>query len=301
MAKKRKLSFDEQISPGGIVKKSKPTPVRKPMPPKRTPLKKIKDDSSTPKKVILNECPKIDDHQCLYPKRLVPYDPKGVTIPAELDYRLRNFDSAKPASKFGPLIHIEVSIDGQGSVIHAYQDEINTLSEADRQEFVDEFLRLTFEETNGRANHVMSVVHGAAAPFPDLLEYMAIKHPELTIKKGIMGKSDIETMPMLEYRNMVHATYDAGTFRAGPLHQVSIVGTKAEEVGDYFPELLDILEADPFLKATIPWGSLSIIHGMQRNLSNDGPILWARPGEQVIPTADMPKSPFKTTQVGVKI
>ena len=75
--------------------------------------------------------------------------------------------------------------------------------------------------------------------------------------------------------------------------QVSLVGTRQEEVGDYFPQFLDLLEENPFLRATMPWGSRAIVKGMQRNLSNDGPILWTRPGEQVVPTAEMSKSPVK--------
>lgn len=58
-------------------------------------------------------------------------------------------------------------------------------------------------------------------------------------------------------------------------------------------DLLDLLEENPFLQLSMPWGSLSIAHGMDRCLSNDGPILWTRPGEQVVPTADLPKSPLK--------
>lgn len=42
----------------------------------------------------------------------------------------------------------------------------------------------------------------------------------------------------------------------------------------------------------MPWGSLSAIR-MKRQESNDGPILWCRPGEQLVPTLDSTKSPFK--------
>ena len=41
----------------------------------------------------------------------------------------------------------------------------------------------------------------------------------------------------------------------------------------------------------MPWGPLSAIR-MKRTESNDGPILWCRPGEQLVPTADH-KSPLK--------
>lgn len=43
---------------------------------------------------------------------------------------------------------------------------------------------------------------------------------------------------------------------------------------------------------TMPWGPMSIVH-MNPQESNDGPILWVRPGEQLVPTADLSKSPCK--------
>lgn len=77
------------------------------------------------------------------------------------------------------------------------------------------------------------------------------------------------------------------------MRQISLVGAVDEEVGDYFPEFLDMLEESPFLKMTLPWGTLSSLRLQCRSQSDDGPIMWVRPGEQMIPTADMPKSPFK--------
>ena len=75
--------------------------------------------------------------------------------------------------------------------------------------------------------------------------------------------------------------------------QVSLVGTRQEEVGDYCPEFLDMLEKSPFLEPVMPWGERSLVAGLPRHRSNDGPILWTRPGEQVVPTAEMSKSPMK--------
>merc|ERR1712168_432812 len=44
----------------------------------------------------------------------------------------------------------------------------------------------------------------------------------------------------------------------------------------------------------MPWGPHSILHEkVNRNKSNDGPILWIRPGEQGIPTGELGKSPLK--------
>lgn len=42
--------------------------------------------------------------------------------------------------------------------------------------------------------------------------------------------------------------YSQGTFRYGPLHQISLVGKVHEEVGGYFPDLLGRIEENPFLK-----------------------------------------------------
>ena len=50
--------------------------------------------------------------------------------------------------------------------------------------------------------------------------------------------------------------------------------------------MLDLLEQSPFLAMSLPWGSLSTLNLSSRGHSDDGPILWVRPGEQLIPTAD---------------
>lgn len=52
----------------------------------------------------------------------------------------------------------------------------------------------------------------------------------------------------------VKRTYSHGTYRAGPMRQISLVGAVDEEVGDYFPEFLDMLEDSPFLKVRIKRG-----------------------------------------------
>ena len=46
----------------------------------------------------------------------------------------------------------------------------------------------------------------------------------------------------------VKRTYSNGTYRAGAMRQISLVGAVDEEVGDYFPQFLGMLEESPFLK-----------------------------------------------------
>lgn len=48
----------------------------------------------------------------------------------------------------------------------------------------------------------------------------------------------------------VKRTYSQGTYRAGAMRQVSLVGAVDEEVGDYFPEFISMLQESPFLEVS---------------------------------------------------
>lgn len=227
--------------------------------------------------------------------------PKPPTRPLEFEASHRVGVNRHPVTidtnlsylKYGRFYHIEVHPNGGASIVHMYQDELDSLRPDEMNELVDEFFELVFsEDENGFAFHVMGVVHDAARYLPDLLEHMAENYSNLTVKAGVIGRNnDIETCTMMQYYDQVAKNYDEGTVRFGPLHQISLVGKVHEEVGGYFPDLLGKLEASPFLKKSMPWGKMSVVQ-MDPRLSNDGPILWIRPGEQLIPTADL-KTPLK--------
>ncbi|XP_070361931.1 lysine-specific demethylase RSBN1L [Equus asinus] len=203
---------------------------------------------------------------------------------------LRRLDTLE----FKQLIHIEHQPNGGASVIHAYSGELSHLSPVEMERFAEEFVGLVFSENeNSAAFYVMGIVHGAATYLPDFLDYFSFNFPNSPVKMEILGKKDIETTTMSNFHAQVKRTYSHGTYRAGPMRQISLVGAVDEEVGDYFPEFLDMLEDSPFLKCTLPWGTLSSLKLESRKDSDDGPIMWVRPGEQMIPVADMPKSPFK--------
>ncbi|XP_074873266.1 lysine-specific demethylase RSBN1L isoform X3 [Carettochelys insculpta] len=196
--------------------------------------------------------------------------------------------------EFKQFIHIEHQPNGGASVIHAYSNELSHLSPVEMERFAEEFVGLVFSENeNCAAYYVMGIVHGAATYLPDFLDYFSFNFPNSPVKMEILGKKDIETTTMSNFHAQVKRTYSHGTYRAGPMRQISLVGAVDEEVGDYFPEFLDMLEDSPFLKCTLPWGTLSSLKLESRKDSDDGPIMWVRPGEQMIPVADMPKSPFK--------
>ncbi|KPP58654.1 round spermatid basic protein 1-like protein-like [Scleropages formosus] len=196
--------------------------------------------------------------------------------------------------EFGRLVHVERQPNGGALVVHAYSEELAHLSPAEMQRFAKEFVTLAFsEDQEGAAHYVMAIVHGAAAYLPDFLEYFSLKFPNSPVKMEILGKKDIETTTMSNFHAQVKRTYSHGTYRAGAMRQISLVGAVDEEVGDYFPEFLSMLEESPFLKCTLPWGTFSSLRLQNPTESDDGPIMWVRPGEQMIPVTDMPKSPFK--------
>uniref|UniRef100_A0A8C6SAV8 Round spermatid basic protein 1 n=1 Tax=Neogobius melanostomus TaxID=47308 RepID=A0A8C6SAV8_9GOBI len=219
-------------------------------------------------------------------ERHVPYlhalKPGHVPFISHQEHSIR-CSCLQTGSRFARFLHEERQPNGGGYVLHAYLEE-----------FAKEYLDLAFaEHPKGASKYALSVIHGAAAFLPDFLDYFAFNFPNTPVKMEILGKKDIETTTINNFHSQVSRTYCAGTYRAGPMRQISLVGAVDEEVGDFFPEFLDMLEESPFLKMTLPWGTLSSLKLDCRSQSDDGPIMWVRPGEQMVPTADMPKSPFK--------
>ncbi|XP_026731059.1 uncharacterized protein LOC113496134 [Trichoplusia ni] len=202
--------------------------------------------------------------------------------------------------KYHRLMRVETHPNGGASVVYLHQRDVDMLSAPQQESLAKEFLKLVFsEDSSGWAHFVCGVVRGAAARFPCLLQYLAGAHPALTVKAGVLARaSDIETTTVSRYYQQVQQSYAAGTFRCGPLHQISLVGTVHEEVGGYFPDMLDMLATCPFLNLTMPWGPMSAVE-MEPQESNDGPILWIRPGEQLVPTAELGKSPIKKRRTGI--
>ncbi|CAH2243720.1 uncharacterized protein LOC120634459 [Pararge aegeria] len=202
--------------------------------------------------------------------------------------------------KYHRLMRVETHPNGGASVVYLYQHDIDMLSPTQQESLAKEFLKLVFsEDSDGWAHFVCGVVRGAAARLPCLLQYLSDQHPTLTVKAGVLARaSDIETTTISRYYQQVQQSYAAGTFRCGPLHQISLVGTVHEEVGGYFPDMLNMLSECPYLNLTMPWGPMSAVE-MDPKESNDGPILWIRPGEQLVPTAELGKSPIKKRRTGM--
>ena len=176
---------------------NKPIKAARTVTPKKKATSGLAKKKGTPKK---QQQPILDSEQIvkmLHPRRDVPHMARGegkggkpAHMVQEMDYLLRNTCGSALAGKFSHLIHIEESPNGGASVVHSYMDELDKLSPADMQEFIRDYFSVVWaEEPYGAAKHVMGVVHGAAAKQPDFIEYFAINHPELVVKKGVMANA----------------------------------------------------------------------------------------------------------------
>lgn len=73
--------------------------------------------------------------------------------------------------------------------------------------------------------------------------------------------------------------------------QMGKKGESEEQLQCLMPSFISL--SGVWLQRTLPWGTLSSLRQMDPSESDDGPIMWVRPGEQMIPVTDIPKSPFK--------
>lgn len=183
---------------------------------------------------------------------------------------------------------VEVHPNGGASVLYMDWKDIENLSQSHLDALIDGFFKETFKENSaGSAQYVMSVVRGAARYLPEFVGYLGNEHPSMKVKVGSLTKpSEVTTMLMGEYYDQVLASYAEGTYRCGPLNHISLVGTVSEEVGGYIQDVIGLLQQSPFLSRSLPWGAMSKLQNMDPKQSDDGPILWSRPGEQVIPLGE---------------
>ncbi|CAF2140304.1 unnamed protein product [Rotaria magnacalcarata] len=218
----------------------------------------------------------------------VLYDQQQKISSPYIDFSITNSNNDR-LQLFQSLVHTEEHPNGGASLIRTYYNEFLRLSNENAALFVNFFFNLVYGEMNQRAKYSIGVLHDGARYLPDLVDYFSLSYPKMIVKtSNIINSKEVLTTNMGEYRNRIVQSYSNGTFRYGPLMSISLVGkvTGREECGDYFPTFIDKLEENPFLQYVMPWGPLSSIKMKSRTESNDGPILWVRPGEQYVPTAE---------------
>ena len=136
-------------------------------------------------------------------------------------------------------IHIREHPNGGASVVHMDQKEFEHLSQDQIEILTDMFFKEVFREENEcTARHVLGVIHNAARYIPELVKHFGENHPDVPIKMGNLRNPEIETTSFAEFATRVKNSYSNGTFRCGPLLQVTLVQQVSEEAGRYFPDFL---------------------------------------------------------------
>uniref|UniRef100_A0A914I9H7 Round spermatid basic protein 1-like protein n=1 Tax=Globodera rostochiensis TaxID=31243 RepID=A0A914I9H7_GLORO len=202
------------------------------------------------------------------------------------------------SERFRRFIHIETHSNGGASVLRCDWRRLkHDLSSQELNEFAEEFIELGFSELSKVPLFVMCVVEHAIEYLEDLLEYLGTKHPCLPVKMGsLQNKQLVETVQLGHYYEKVVSTYQQGTYRCGPLKEITLVGKKQEECGAYFEHLIERLEECPFLRILMPWSERTICSHKMPSDSDDGPIYWCRPGEQLIRTDEAKFDELKPKQ-----
>jgi hypothetical protein len=195
------------------------------------------------------------------------------------------------SEKFRKYVRVEAHANGGASVLKADWAKVRQrFSREERLQFAEEFISLGLAELHGTPVFVMCIVDNAVEYLDDLLRYFATEHSQMNVKIGsLTNKQLVETVTIGDYYKNAMETCHHGTYRYGPLHALSLVGTKQEECGNYFTDVISKLEKCPFLKLLVPWGPLAITCGQSPTDSDDGPIFWARPGEQLVRTDEQHK------------
>ncbi|VDK71975.1 unnamed protein product [Litomosoides sigmodontis] len=195
----------------------------------------------------------------------------------------------KISEKFRKYIHVVTHPNGGASMLKADWSKIKEhFSGSELDDFTTEFVTFGLAEIDSIPVFVIAVIENAADYLQNGLEYFAKKFPHMPVKIGsLTSKQCVSTTTVSEYYSHVMETCHHGTFRYGPLHSLSLVGTRQEECGNYFKELIEWLEMFPMLKLLMPWGEWSGADLESPSDSDDGPIFWVRPGEQMIRTDEI--------------
>ena len=189
-------------------------------------------------------------------------------------------------SPWQQYFHIERDPNGLGEVLHLFPNEISPLHLQELPSIAHEFLKLAFiEDEEAKARFVMAIVHEGSKDTPHVLTHLVEENPQLMVKSNV-SLSDhhaIRSLPLCDYYEELKQSYKNGLSTTPPMHQITMTGKLSEEVGFYCEKYLNALERNCFMGPTLPWGSLSMLHGkIDRKDSDDGPICWTRPGEQML-------------------
>lgn len=190
-------------------------------------------------------------------------------------------------------VYIETHINGGGTIVHVFLDVFVKMKEAEtKREFAAKVIKEIFaEDKDGYARHCFGIIHEGVKHMADLLRYIGEqRYPNTNVVREELGESTSCMCSLQEYVSLVDDTMDSGIHKAGSLRPISLVGTVNEEKGGFYEDVLNALASNTFINMTLPWGDLSSHSSSHPTSSDDGPILWVRPGEQIDPCRDKNES-----------
>lgn len=225
-------------------------------------------------------------------------DNSDVEINVALRKLTKQFELPMLDKEFHKYIRIRTHPNGGADILSC---DFNVVKKAFNRKqlyyFFRQFNCLGFSESGGKAIFSICVVENGGEELRDMFSVMVAETPSLQVKVGnLTSKQLIETMPLRTYHDKVMESSDMGTFCYGPMMAVSMVGAKQEEAGAHFATMLQEIETHPFTNTMLPWGDFSETVDQHPTESDDGPILWVRPGEQMVPTDYLKRAGKKDDQ-----
>eukprot|EP00123_Amoebidium_parasiticum_P021408 comp6664_c0_seq1/m.2441 comp6664_c0_seq1/g.2441 ORF comp6664_c0_seq1/g.2441 comp6664_c0_seq1/m.2441 type:complete len:675 (-) comp6664_c0_seq1:610-2634(-) len=180
-------------------------------------------------------------------------------------------------------VYYESQPNGGGMVLHVFLDEKwEGLGTKEREVFVEWCVDEMVREEGGNAVYCMGIIHGGVKNMPNLMRYLAEQEGDLPVMVEDFQTGTASTVSINRYVDSLDMSYQTATHQAGPMRNISLVGTVQEETGGFFEGVLQVLKTNDFVRACLPWARLSLLNTMKPDESDDGPIMWTRSGEQVV-------------------
>lgn len=201
----------------------------------------------------------------------------------------KQYNLPKLSRRFRDYVRVKTDPSGGGHMLSCdYLELKEKLTEKDITLFCRQFLRLAMAESKKCPIFCVGIMENGAHGMENCMRLLVASEPTLAVKVGhISNKQDCKTMALKTYYENAIKSYLHGTFRYGPMHAVTLTGKKAEEVGKLCTPILKQMMLHPLLSPVLPWGDFTEMYGVPIPESNDGPILWMRPGEQTVPSTNM--------------
>ncbi|KAI3390098.1 hypothetical protein SNEBB_003781 [Seison nebaliae] len=181
------------------------------------------------------------------------------------------------------FIQINYDNNGKGLSLEIMSTVQTELSSVDRLKLAIRFLIEVYRETKGgNAIYTIGIVRQGAKFLPDIAEYFYDYFSYMNVNVMDLVEKQFHMVDYATHYDNMKRSFDGKNHSSGSMDNISMVGRFNEELGGCFSDYLFLMELSPFLLLSLPWGLFSKCDNMIPTDSNDGPIMWLRPGEQSV-------------------